>query len=59
MSDRLWIRPIRNKKAPTIKKALSSIFETINGPITEIASDEGELQFHYHSVTHYFAHAYQ
>jgi hypothetical protein len=59
MSDRLWIRPIKNKKAPTIKKALSSIFETINGPITEIASDEGELQYQYPSVPHYFAHAYQ
>jgi len=42
MSDKIWIRPIRNKKAPTIKKALTSIFATINGPITEIASDEGK-----------------
>jgi len=41
MSDKIWVRPIKNKKAPTIKKALTSIFETINGPITELASDAG------------------
>jgi hypothetical protein len=41
MCDKIWVRPIKNKKAPTIKKALTSIFETLNGQITEIASDAG------------------
>jgi len=50
MSDKIWLRPIKNKKASTIKKALTSIFETINGQITEIASDEGNRIVQYELI---------
>ena len=46
MTDKIWVKPIKNKKAPTIKKSLLSIFETINGPIQEIASDSGNVEWY-------------
>lgn len=48
MSQHIWAVPITNKSAPTIKKALTIIFDSIQKPIgeacswiSEVASDQG------------------
>jgi len=38
---RLWAKSIKNKSGPTIQKVLGTIFDSINGPITELSSDAG------------------
>lgn len=40
-SKKIWAQLIKNKFARTIRKILENIFDSINGPITELASDSG------------------
>jgi IS30 family transposase len=40
-SRKIWAELIKNKFARTIRKILEKIFDSINGPITELASDSG------------------
>lgn len=35
-SDHIWCAPIRNKSGPTVRKALTEIFDTIMQPIESV-----------------------
>lgn len=44
MSLHVWAQPIRNKSAPTIRRILTIIFDSITHPIKEVSSFSSAIQ---------------
>ena len=44
MSLHVWAEPIKNKSAPTIRRVLTSIFDSITHPIKDVTSISNAIQ---------------
>lgn len=44
MSLHVWAEPIKNKSASTIRRVLTSIFDSITHPIKEVTSISNAIQ---------------
>jgi len=44
MSLHVWAEPIKNKSAPTIRKVLTNIFDSITHPIKEVSTFSNAIQ---------------
>jgi hypothetical protein len=42
-SNHIWAQPLRNKSAPTVRKALTTIFDSILKPISEVSCAVSEV----------------
>ena len=55
-SNHIWAQPLRNKSAPTVRKALTIIFDSIMKPISEVSCAISEVatdQGMYTTIIHY------